>query len=239
MNGNAAQGIQYFIEGFKLITKPGLRLYILVPLLINITLFCAATWYSIDVFGGWLDALLARIPSWLSFIEWILWPIFVLTLGTFIFFFSNVIANIIASPFNGLLAEKTELLITNEVAFEDSGFSDILKMIPASIAREFHKLKYYLPRFIGLSLLAFIPGVNILVFLFAAWMMAIQYIDFPMDNHKIAFKNMLDQIRTKNLTALGFGAVVMFSLMIPVLNFVVIPAAVCGATLFWVNELKE
>lgn len=239
MNGNPAHGASYFFEGLKMITKPGIRIYVAIPLAINLLLFSFASWYSFGIFSGWLEVLLSKVPSWLAFIEWILWPIFVLTLGTIIFFVFNMVANIIASPFNGILAEKTELYLTNEVPTDESGLADVIRIIPASLAREIHKLKYYLPRFILLSLLAFIPGVNILVFIFAAWMMAIQYIDYPMDNHKVIFKDMISLIKSRNLSALGFGAVVMFSLMIPIFNFIVIPAAVCGASLFWVKEFKQ
>jgi len=239
MKGSFKDGISYFLEGFKLITKPGFRLYVFIPLIINISLFSFATWYSLGVFGEWLNWLLTKIPEWLSFIEWILWPVFVLTLGTIIFFIFNMIANIIASPFNGILAEKTEFYLTKSIPTEESGFSELIASIPHSLAREFPKLRYYLPRFILLSLLSFIPGVNILVFVFAAWMMAIQYIDFPMDNHKVMFKDMIALIKERNLSAIGFGAIVMFSLMVPILNFIVIPAAVCGASIFWVEELKD
>ena len=237
MNGNPAKGVNYFLAGFKLMLKPALLPYVLTPLIINIVLFAYAIWYGSSLFGEWLDWLLTTIPSWLAFIEWILWPLFVLTLGTFIFFIFNMVANIIASPFNGILAEKAEQILTNETP-NDAGFIALIKTVPASLVREMHKMKYYLPRLLLLSLLFFIPGINLLVFLFAAWMMAIQYIDYPMDNHKIVFKDMLVLIRTRNLSALGFGAIVMFSLMIPILNFVVIPAAVCGASIFWVNEFK-
>ena len=238
MNGNPAKGVNYFLSGFKLMLKPALLPYVLTPLLINIALFSYAVWYSSSLFGAWLSWLLTNIPTWLAFIEWILWPIFVLTLGTLIFFVFNMVANIIASPFNGILAEKAEQILTDETP-NDAGFVALMKTVPASLAREMHKMKYYLPRVLLLSLLFFIPGINLLVFLFAAWMMAIQYIDYPMDNHKIIFKDMLALIRTRNLSAIGFGAIVMFSLMIPILNFIVIPAAVCGASIFWVNEFKQ
>jgi len=244
MNGSFKDGISYFLGGFKLLTKPGLRAYVLIPLFINVTLFSFATWYSFGIFNEWLNWLLVKIPSWLSFIKWILWPIFVLTLGTIIFFVFNVIANIIASPFNGILAEKTELYLISQTGLTDNtspetSLRDFISTIPHSLKRELDKLKYYLPRFVLLSLLSFIPGVNILVFIFAAWMMSVQYIDFPMDNHKIIFKEMMALLKTRNLSAIGFGAIVMFSLMIPILNFIVIPAAVCGATIFWVKEIKE
>jgi CysZ protein len=239
MKGSFKDSITYFIDGFKLISKPGIRVYVFIPLLINITLFSYATWYSFSIFNEGLNWLLANIPSWLSFIEWILWPLFVLTLGTIIFFIFNILANIIASPFNGMLAEKTEFYLTKQTITSETGVYDFIKTIPHSIAREFYKLKYYFPRFVLLALLSFIPGVNILVFLFAAWMMAVQYLDYPMDNHKISFKDMILLIKDRNLSALGFGAIVMLSLMVPILNFIVIPAAVCGATIFWVEELKD
>jgi len=238
MQGNIITGMSYFLEGFKLITKEGLRSYVIIPLVINILLFSIATWYSVDLFDSGVQWLLEAVPSWLSFIKWILWPIFILTIGTLIFFFSNIVANIVASPFNGLLAEKTEAYLTEQISEEPFRVSELLKVIPESIMRELHKLKYYLPRIIILTLLSIIPGVNIIVFIFAAWMMAIQYIDFPMDNHKIMFNDMLSLIKKRNLSAIGFGGVVMLCLMIPILNFVVIPAAVCGATLFWTEEFK-
>lgn len=242
MNGNPAQGLAYFIEGFKLLNKPGIRLFVLIPLIINIALFTTASYFSFQYFNDGLDLLLAKVPDWLSFIRWILMPIFVLTVGTFIFFIFNMIANFIASPFNAILAERVEIYLCGEddqVNLEENGFSSVINAIPQSLKREIQKLKYYFPRFILLTILSLIPGVNILVFIFAAWMMAIQYLDYAMDNHQVVFKDMLAFLRTKRLTSLGFGAIVMLCLMVPVLNFVVIPAAVAGSSIFWVREFKE
>jgi len=237
MNGNLLHGMNYYLSGFKLMFNPRLLPYVLSPLLINITLFSCAVWYSSSMFTQWLDWLLANVPEWLAFVEWILWPMFVFTIGTLIFFSFNMVANVIAAPFNSILAEKAEQILTRHT-MENTGVMALMSSIPASLVREFHKMRYYFPRLILISLLFFIPGINVLVFIFAAWMMAIQYIDYPMDNHKIAFKNMLSLLRSRNLSALGFGTLVMLSLMVPILNFIVIPAAVCGASIFWVNELK-
>jgi len=38
---------------------------------------------------------------------------------------------------------------------------------------------------------------------------------------------------------LGLGAAAMFSTMIPLLNIIAIPAAVCGGTAFYVERLKK
>ncbi|HBC34520.1 MAG TPA: sulfate transporter CysZ, partial [Marinobacter adhaerens] len=38
------------------------------------------------------------------------------------------------------------------------------------------------------------------------------------------------------LSAFGFGLPVALAAMVPVLNLFVVPAAVCGATAYWVRE---
>ncbi|MEK1838714.1 MAG: EI24 domain-containing protein, partial [Pseudomonas sp.] len=86
----------------------------------------------------------------------------------------------------------------------------------------------------------FIPVVNIIAaplwLLFGVWMMAIQYIDYPADNHKLGWNEMLAWLRQKRWQSLGFGGSVYLVLLIPVVNILMMPAAVAGATLFWVRE---
>jgi CysZ protein len=38
--------------------------------------------------------------------------------------------------------------------------------------------------------------------------------------------------------SLGFGMAVMFSSMVPLINFVIMPAAVCGATALWLERCR-
>jgi CysZ protein len=70
-------------------------------------------------------------------------------------------------------------------------------------------------------------------------MMVIQYCDYPMDNHQRSFSSMIKLIKINRLTSSGFGAGVMIGTMIPVVNFIIMPAAVCGATAYWTDELKK
>ena len=59
-----------------------------------------------------------------------------------------------------------------------------------------------------------------------------------MDNNQISFAQMRKLLGQKRLSALSFGTVTMLFTMVPVLNFLAMPAAVAGATLFWVEEYK-
>jgi CysZ protein len=69
-------------------------------------------------------------------------------------------------------------------------------------------------------------------------MMSLQYCDFPMDNHKHSLNDVKAAIASRRMTSLGFGGAVMFGTMLPLVNFVIMPAAVCGATVYWVEELQ-
>jgi CysZ protein len=66
--------------------------------------------------------------------------------------------------------------------------------------------------------------------------MAIQYIDYPADNHKLGWNEMLAWLRQKRWQSMSFGGMVYLVLLIPVVNILMMPAAVAGATLFWVRE---
>jgi len=78
--------------------------------------------------------------------------------------------------------------------------------------------------------------VSVLWVLFSAWMMTVQYMDYPMANHQLFFKEQRARLRKRPLLAWSFGGLVMLCTLLPVVNFIVMPAAVAGATAIWVRE---
>nr|WP_298143125.1 sulfate transporter CysZ [uncultured Pseudomonas sp.] len=233
-------GPQYLKEGLRLVLSPGLRLFVLLPLTINLILFVALIGFAVQQFGGWVDSFMPSLPSWLSFLEYILWPLFVVLVVLMVFFTFTMLANVIAAPFNGFLAEKVEVVVRGEDPFPSFKWAELLAMVPRTIGRELRKLGYFLPRAIGLLILSFIPVVNLaaapLWLLFGVWMMAIQYIDYPADNNKMSWQDMLAWLREKRWQSLGFGGITYAALLVPGLNILMMPAAVAGATVFWVRE---
>ena len=115
-----------------------------------------------------------------------------------------------------------------------------MAMLPRTIGRELRKLAYFAPRALALLVLSFIPVLNLaaapLWLLFGVWMMAVQYIDYPADNNKLSWSDMMGWLRQRRWQSLSFGAVTYAALLVPVLNLLIMPAAVAGATLFWVRE---
>ena len=236
--------MNYFLQGFNLIQTKGLRRFVFIPLTVNLLLFATALYFlfgQIDYAIVWLVSL---IPDWLGWLKialsYIIWPLAVVSILLIFALIFGTLANFIAAPFNGLLAEKIELHLTGQ-PLGDTGMLDVIKDIPRTLGREFAKLGYYLPRAIGFLLLFFILPVfgQILWFLFTAWMMAIQYCDYPFDNHKVSFKQMRRTLHQSRGNCFSFGITVSLFSMIPVVNFLVMPVAICGATAMWVEDLRH
>ncbi|MCF2947110.1 sulfate transporter CysZ [Paraglaciecola aquimarina] len=238
--------MDYFFQGFSLIRTKGLKRFVFIPLAINLILFSVAFYFLFGEIESSIVWIVDLIPDW-QWLAWlkqglsyIIWPIALITILLVFGLIFGTLANWIAAPFNGLLSEKVELHLSGQ-SLGDSGLMDIVKDIPRTIGRELAKLVYYLPRALGFLILFFILPLigQVLWFLFSAWMMAIQYCDYPFDNHKVAFGRMKQVLRANKSQTFSFGITVSICSLIPIVNFLVMPVAVCGATALWVDELKE
>jgi CysZ protein len=235
-------GVKYFFSGFDLIFRPGLRRFIIIPLLINICLFIGLFFllrHYMAEFNAWFSHLL---PHWLAWLSYILWLLFVAGfLVVFIYTFV-MLGNFVAAPFNSFLAEKVEFQLTG-VKPNEFTLWDNIKDIPRILGRQLAIIGYFLPRALVLLLLFFVPVVQgvaaFIWFLFSAWNMTLTYADYPTDNHRIPIANVRDWLQQRRAMALGFGVSVLVISMIPILNFFTIPAAVAGATRFWVEQYQQ
>jgi CysZ protein len=239
MSDNPLLGAGYVLRGLRLITQPGLRRFVLVPFLINTVLFATLGWYAyrqLDTFIDWL------LPPWLEWLSWLLWPLFGLAGLLIAFYTFTVMANLIAAPFNGILAEKVESHLSGSDARVSGSASKLLRELVSALLGELRKLGHLALRAVPLLLLFVIPGANlvapVLWILFSAWALALEYADYPMGNHSLTFPEQIKRLRERRMTALGFGGGVLLLTVIPVLNFVAVPAAVAAATIMWVEQLR-
>lgn len=243
MKNTSRSGFNYLLQGFSMLMSPGLKRFVFIPLIINTLIFAILFYFSAHYFSHFVVWLDHKIPSWLHWLNWIIWPLFI-AISLFIIAYTFIlVASIIASPFNVFLAEKVELIQTGKTPNPNDTIWDAIKDVPRALKREVDKILYYLPRAVILLILFLIPGINIIAsvlwFIYGCWVMSIQYLDYPMDNHKIPFQEMRKAMRKKTFLSLSFGCTVVVVLMIPVLNFFVIPAAVIGATLMWQDHFSH
>jgi CysZ protein len=236
---NFFNGFSYLLRGLKLLQVPQLRLFVIIPITINIIAFSIFGFFAFEQLNTWMVTLTDWLPDWLDFLSWLLWPLAVFLLLIITFYSFSMLANLFAAPFNGLLAERVELLLRGTTA-ADGGLASTLKDAPRAMGKELRKIGYYLPRALLLLPLSFIPIIGPLLWIgFGAWMAAIAYIDYPLDNHKYSLADVMQLLRENRALAFGFGAATLLGTMIPVVNFIVMPAAVCGATALFVERLKS
>ena len=244
---NPVTGISYLFKALPLLTQKGIKSYVIIPLIINILFFSAGIYFGFAYFAEYMDKMLdtSGLWSWVAaivdLIKPLLYILFGMTLLVLIFYTFSIAANIIASPFNSLLAEATEKYLTGQAMDDSDGFKQIMKDLIPTIIMELRKLIYMILWSIPFLIILFvIPVIGpIIWFLFTAWMMSLQYMDYPMGNHKLKFGEQRALQAKQRLFSLGFGGVTMGASMIPFINFIAMPTAVIAATMIWVDQYSN
>lgn len=229
----------YMKKGLLLLKNPIIRTYALIPILINIIIAIGVIiglHHSFSSLTSWLDNLL---PSWLHWLDWLIWLLYSASLIFFFIYLFNIVANIIAAPFNGFLAEAVQRHYNIPIQNRQSTF----KVMMSAIKRQMDILLYCIPLGLGGTILFFIPLINIFApliwFLLSAWMMTLQYSDYAFDNNHIYFKTMKKALGTRRSLSLSFGGFIVILSMIPLLNLIIIPTAVISATLIYLDNFHE
>lgn len=242
-NYQARNGFEYFVKGWSLAFSPGIKRFVFLPLLANIVLMSALFYWFFAVLTGVVDWGLSYVPSWLNWLGYIMVFIVILILVILFCYFFSTVTNFIAAPFNGILAEQVEAQLTGMPA-PDTTWMSLIKDLPRILNRELQKLGHYLLWAIPILLTYLIPVIGqtvtpVVWFLFTAWQINIQYADYPFDNHKIKFHRMRALLKQNKVDNLMFGSLVSFFTMVPLLNLIVMPIAVCGATAMWVDRYRH
>ena len=251
-----SNGITLIFRGFELAKKPNIRPYMIVPLIVNILLFSAAGYFAIDLINDALSGLDDTVDlwSWLDWLEPVIntiastlkWVLLIAAILLILFIAGSVftmITHMLVSPFIGVLAEKVE----KDLHETNYPSHTVTQIAGRTIKREFTKLKYWITRALGLFvvtiILSFIPVVQmispVLWYLFGAWILALQYIDVPADNNGKSFEEVLGLMQKNRAEVMGFGGAVLLLTSIPIINLVIIPVAVAGGVIFWVEKMSD
>jgi CysZ protein len=231
---NPSAGLASFVEGFSLARHPELRHYIWLPVGVSLVICLTGLYFAFDYLIDTTSRWIASLPEWLSWLDLVLTPLLYVigVLGGTWFF--GLLAVLIASPFLGAFSLALERIRFGSAPEVETG---IWTDISSSIAREARKLLYYLPRLLLVFVLTLIPVVNLAApaiwLLFGAWTMAVQFVDYPTENRQRPFQETLVKLKSNRAAALTFGLCATGALMIPLLNFLLIPVAVAGGTLLW------
>jgi len=242
------RGFGYLHKGLRLIQQPGLRRFALIPVLINIVVFVALGLFTYRYFSAWLHDF-APLSRWEDFaiVRWItsfiqfLFIALLLMLSAFTF---TLVANFIGAPFNSLLAERVEAVLRGQpLAEQRQSFMSLLSSIPKTLFSELRKVLYLLVWLIPIGILYWIPGLQVfapfVMLAFGAWVFALEYLDYPMGNHGMGFGAVKRRVKQERMLGLGFGSAVALLTAIPIVNLIVMPAAVAGATALYSAHYQE
>jgi CysZ protein len=157
-----------------------------------------------------------------------------------VFFLFTRVASAIASPFNDLISQKTEELVIG--SFDDTLFTfwGLLKDSGRAIVHSFKILGIYVGLLVASLPVLFIPGIGSLIFAvwgaaLSSYMFAYEYLGYPMDRRRYSFTEKRQFLWKHFRASMGFGLGNLAVAPIPVVNLLLIPAAVVGGTLLFLE----
>lgn len=193
---------------------------------------------------NWLLGAVVDVATWLRYLFYSL--IFsAYMLGVFYIF--SMVANLLGAPFNGYLAAAVERQLLGQKTIAEHIERPLGKEILATTKSELGKLWYSFKILLPLGFLSLILWVSgflsVLIaplwFLYGAWMLSVVYLEYPLGNYAILLERQLQLQRRHRALSWGFGVAALILSLLPIVNFIAMPAAVAGACHLFVKRLRQ
>ncbi len=235
-----ARGFSYPMRAFGfLCKKPGLLKYLLIPFFINLVVFSLTVYFGLDLFDHLVEAYAPSSDVWYGAVLYYLaWTLAMLITAVAVFFSFTVVGNLIASPFNELLSEKTEVLCQGQVETEPFRLARFISESWLAVAVEMKKMAIFISCMLVLLLINFLPGIGSMLYavlapLLTMFFLVVEYMAFVLMRKQMSFAEQRRYIFQHPIMMLGFACSLFCLLAIPFIQFFCIPLAVVGATLIW------
>lgn len=237
--------------------KPSLWGYVAVPLVLNfvvgIVLYAGLLFFGWESVEGlllnlstWLDTWVAKLPAWLSFLEYLIIGLgfllhFLLVVGLLLLvgFLLVQFGVLLGAPWYGKLSERLEELQTGQLQIIEVG---MVRDVSRAILFELKKLALLAGIGLPLLLLNFVPGVGTVVaaiggVTLAAMLVCLDFLDAPLERRRLRFREKLGIVLRSLPASAGFSLVCLGLVTIPLLNLLTIPLCVASGTLFFSDRI--
>ena len=230
-------GLAAVQEAARLLRRPAVRPFVVVPVLVNVAVFVAGGYW---IYASLADAVSAALPPDYAWLRYLLLPLLLaaLAMGGFLVF--SLVANLLATPFNGLLCEAVLRELEGGQG-PGPGFS-LVQELQRGLLGELGKNWYLLKLVAPAILLWFIPGVNMLGVvvwpIIGVWALALEYLDGVLGNQGRPLPAALACMRSHRALMLGAGGPLFAMTAIPGLNLFAMPLGVATATVLYARHLR-
>lgn len=235
-----ARGFSYPMRALNFLSrKPGMIRYLLIPFCINLIVFSLTVYFGLDLFDHMLEVYAPGTDAWYGMVIYYLaWSLALILTTVVVFFTFTVVGNLIASPFNELLSEKTEALQTGQLVDAPFKLKKFMTDAWFAIAVELKKLAIFISCMLVLLLINLLPGVGSMIYavlapLLTLFFLVVEYMAFVLMRKQMSFSEQRRYIFQHPIMMLGFACSLFCLLAIPFVQFFCIPLAVVGATLIW------
>ena len=239
---NFSSGFLYPFRAGKFIKKhPPLLKYIAIPFFINVVLLCGAVYWGLHFFNSIVVHYIPQGDAWYWVIlSYFLWALAIIMTMVLVFFGFTVTGAVIASPFNDVLSEKTEEILTGIPNEEPFVFRIFLRDAGQMVLDESKKIIIFVILMLLLLPLNLVPGgtlpYSVLSVMLTLFFLVVEYTGYVFSRKHLTFKDQRHFIFARKFLMLGFGTGVMGVLAIPFLQFFCIPLGVVGATQLWHDQ---
>jgi CysZ protein len=241
-------GLRYPWRGarFVYVEHPELARFWIPPIVVTLALLVVVGWAAIGLHSDVTEWLWAApsgsgwLPSVERFAQRVLgWLVAVVMLGLGVVLVA-LGSSVIAAPFNDALSEAVEsaYLARRSLPFD---IGRVVRDVIRTVGLELLKLGVYaavmLPLFaIGLAAPVIGPILQATVgFGLTALFFAVDYVDWPASRRDLSAAQRIRWAFAHLRAMLGLGTGVWLLLFVPLLNLLFMPAAVAGATLFFLD----
>ena len=236
---------------------PRLWSYVAIPILVNfvvgVALYAGLLFFGLESVEGlivnlshWLDALIAKLPAWLSFLEYLIIGVgfllrllLIVGLLLVIGFLFVQFGVLLGSPWYGKLSEQLEELRTGQLQVVEVG---MVQDISRALLYELKKLVLAMGVGLPLLLLNLVPGIGTVIatvggVTLAATIVCLDFLDAPMERRRLRFREKLRILFRSLPASASFSLVCLGMVSIPLLNLLTIPLCVASGTLFFCDRI--
>src|SRR6266542_3075513 len=230
-------GMGAFGRGWRFaFSRGGLTAWTLLPALITAVITVAGSWAVAHFVCAWLSAHTAGQGAFVGALVWVCVVLVAAAAAYVLYVASCVLAT---APFAGVLSERTEKLATG-APLPPSSLARELGLALRGIGQAILGITCYLliavPLFVvHWAVPALAPLIWVLSLLEAALFFAYDAFNEPLHRRGASFGAKWRFIRAHLAESLGFGTAVALLMMIPLVSVVVVPVAVIGGTLLFLE----